>query len=87
MIDALTELSQAAAYVKVADTLYFVIGEFDVEMVFDAREEFEGLQGVDAKFFEEIVFGRECAGREFEVRGGEIQHFLGGLLESGHDCN
>jgi hypothetical protein len=22
---------------------------------------------------------------EFEVRGGEIQHFLGGLFESGHD--
>ena len=40
---------------EVADALQFVIGQFDAEMIFQAGEQFQRLQAVDAQFLEEIV--------------------------------
>ena len=41
-------LDSGGESVEVADALDFVIGQLDVEMVFDATQEFERLQAVDA---------------------------------------
>ncbi len=54
-------------------------------MILYAGEEFQSLQAVDAEFLEEIIFWREAAWGEFEVRCCEIQHFLRGLFQGGHD--
>jgi len=52
--------------------LDFVVGELDAEVVFEAAEELEGLQAVDAEFFEKVVVGREGVGRDLEMLGGEV---------------
>src|SRR2546430_1827822 len=44
---------------EVADALNLVIGQLDVEMIFEAREHFQRLQAVDAEFLEKIVSRRE----------------------------
>jgi hypothetical protein len=69
---------------EVAYALDFVVGEFDAKVVFEAAEEFEGLQAVDAEFFEEVVAGRERIGGNLEMLGGEVQHFLSGLVDRAH---
>ena len=43
--------------VKVADALDFVIGKFDAEVIFEAREQFKRLQAVDPQFLVEIIAG------------------------------
>ena len=42
---------------EIADALEFVVGQLDVEMLLDAREQIERLQAVDAELLEEIVAG------------------------------
>jgi hypothetical protein len=69
---------------EVAYALEFVVGEFDMEMLFDAGEEIEGLKAVDAELFEEIVVGRELIALDFEMFGGEAQDFVGGLVDGVH---
>ena len=69
---------------EVAYALDFVVGELDAEMIFQAAEEFEGLQAVDAEFFKEVVIGREGAGGNLEMLGGEGQHLLSGLVDRAH---
>ena len=44
---------------EVAYALEFVVGELDMEMLFEAGEQVERLQAVDAELLEEIVVGRE----------------------------
>jgi hypothetical protein len=55
---------------KVGDALEFVVGELNLEMLFDASEEVEGLEAVDAELFEEVVVGRELIALNFEMFGG-----------------
>jgi hypothetical protein len=69
---------------EVAYALDFVVGELDAEVIFEAAEEFEGLQAVDAELFEEVVVGREGVGWNLEMLGGEGQHLLGGLVDGAH---
>jgi hypothetical protein len=60
--------------------LQFVIGKLDFEMVFDAREQIQRLQAVDAELFEEIVVSRELLSRHFKMFGCEPQYFIGCAL-------
>ncbi len=52
---------------EVANALKFVIGQFDVEMLLDPREQIERLQAVYAESLEEIVAGVELLARNFEM--------------------
>jgi hypothetical protein len=70
---------------EIANPLDFVVGQFDAKVIFYAGKELESLQTVYAELFEEIVLGCERACWKLEMRCGEVQHFLRGLLESGHD--
>ena len=65
--------------VEVADALNFVIGQFDAEMIFEACEQFEGLQAVDPQLLVEIVARQEFRAWEFEMGCGKIQDFVGCL--------
>ena len=69
---------------EVAYALDFVIRELDAEMIFEAAEKFERLQTVDAELLEEVVIRRERIGGNLEMLGGEVQHFLGGLIDGTH---
>ncbi len=69
---------------EVGYALEFVVGELDVEMLFDAGEEVEGLEAVDAELFEEIVVGSELLALHFEMLGGEAQDFVGGFVQGVH---
>jgi hypothetical protein len=69
---------------EVAYALEFVVGELDLEMLFDAGEKVEGLEAVDAQFFEEIVVGRELIALDFEMFGSEAQDFVGGFVYGVH---
>jgi hypothetical protein len=69
---------------EVADALDFVVGELDAEVIFEAAEQLEGLQAVDAELLEEVVVGREGIRGNLEMLGGEVQHFLRGLVDRAH---
>ncbi len=53
-------------------------------MILDAAEQLERLQAVDAELPEEIVVGRERARRHVEVLRGQVEDFLGRLLNGPH---
>ena len=57
---------------EVADALHFIVEQLDVEMIFQAREHFEGLQAIDPEFLVEIVVGCERARGDLELQGGEV---------------
>jgi hypothetical protein len=69
---------------EVAYALKLVVGELDVEMVFEAGEEVEGLEAVDAESFEKIVAGVKLSARDFEMIGGEGENFFGCVFDCGH---
>src|SRR5579863_583198 len=52
---------------KVGHALQFVIRQFDVKVVLEPGEEFESLQAVDAKRYEEILVGMQFLPRHFEM--------------------
>jgi hypothetical protein len=69
---------------EVSYALEFIVGEFDVEMLFYAGEEVEGLEAVDAELFEEIVVGGKLIALDFEMFGSEAENFVGGLVQGVH---
>src|SRR5713226_5908183 len=69
---------------EVAYALDFVVGELDAEMIFETAEELEGLETIDAELFEEVVVRREGIGGNLEMLGGEVEHFLRGLVDGAH---
>jgi hypothetical protein len=69
---------------EIGYALEFIVGELDLEMLFDAGEEVEGLQAVDAELLEEIVVGGELIALDFEMFGGEAEDFVGGFVQGGH---
>jgi len=70
---------------EITDALYFVIGKLHVEVIFQTREQFQCLQAVDTKLLVEIVARLKVGTRNFEMSGGEIQDFVGRLLDRFHD--
>jgi hypothetical protein len=70
---------------EVGDALEFVIGQLDAKMLFEAREEIERLEAIDAELLEEVVAGIELRARNFEVIGGKLQDFFGGSIERRHE--
>src|ERR1700687_5508695 len=70
--------------VEVADALYFVIREFNAEMIFQAREQFQGLQAVDPQLLVEIVAWLKIGARKFEMSSGKIQDLVRCLFDCFH---
>src|SRR5207249_1762948 len=70
---------------KVADSLDFVVGKLDAEVVFEAAQKLEGLEAIDAQLAEEVVIRRKRAGGDVEVFGRELEDLLGGLLDGAHE--
>jgi hypothetical protein len=54
-------------------------------MIFQASEQFERLQAVDAELLVKIVCRREVIAWVFKMGRRKIQDFVGGLLNSSHD--
>jgi hypothetical protein len=69
---------------EIADALELIIGQLDVEMMFEAREQVEGLEAVDAERLEEIVAGMELRARNLEMIGGEGENFFGCVIQCAH---
>ncbi|MCU1315656.1 MAG: hypothetical protein JWN63_978, partial [Candidatus Acidoferrum typicum] len=65
---------------EVADTLNFVIGQLDAEMIFEAREHLQCLQAINTKFLEKIVSRRKRSRRQLKMLGRQVQYFLSGLI-------
>jgi hypothetical protein len=53
---------------EITDALKFVIGQLDVKMLFEARQQIERLQAVDAERLEEVVVSAKLLARHFEMR-------------------
>jgi hypothetical protein len=70
----------------VADALQLVVGQLDREMLFEAGQEFEDLQAVDAERVEEIVVRPECRARDAKMCGGQIENLAGDVLNAAHRC-
>src|SRR5882757_1161622 len=70
---------------EVADALDLVIREFDAEMIFQAREEFEGLQAVNSEFLVEIIARLKPSSRNFEVSRSQSQDFVSRLFNCFHN--
>jgi hypothetical protein len=69
---------------EIADALHFVVGQLDAEMMFQPREHFQRLQAINSEFLEEIIGRRKRFARYFEMFGGEVQDFVGGLVDGSH---
>jgi len=69
---------------KIIDALNLIIGQFDFEVILQAREHFERLQTVNAQLFVEIVLGRQRTRRDLELLRRQFEDFLGGLLDGAH---
>jgi hypothetical protein len=78
-------LDPAGEGAEVADALHLVIRQLNAKVVFEAREQFEGLQAVDIEFLVEIVARLEVCPPDFEVVRRQIQDFLGCLFEGFHE--
>ena len=70
---------------EIAYTLNLIVRQFDVEMVFEARQHIEGLQAIDSQLFVEVIFGLQRARGSLEMLGREFKDFLCGLLECAHN--
>src|SRR6185312_12270637 len=53
-------------------------------MIFDAAQQLERLQAVDAELFEKVVVGRERARRHVEMLRGQVEDLLRGLVDGAH---
>jgi hypothetical protein len=71
---------------EVADSLYFVVREFDIEMVFKPGEKLKRLEAVDPELFVEIVARMEFGACNPKMSCGKIQDFVGCLLDRFHGC-
>jgi hypothetical protein len=54
---------------EIAHALEFVVGEFDLEMLFDVGQKVESLEAIDAELLEEIVVGTELIVLDLEMLG------------------
>jgi len=70
---------------EITNALHFIIGEFDFEMVFEPRQHLQGLQGINAQFFEEIIIGRQLLARGLEMSRREVEDFVNGLILGSHE--
>jgi hypothetical protein len=69
---------------EIGDALQLIIGQLNVEVLLEAREQAQGLKAVDAEFLEEVVVGREALARHLELRGSEVEDLVGRLLLGSH---
>lgn len=58
-----------------------------MKVVFQAGEQFEGLQAVYSERFEKVVVGSEFFAGDFEVRRRKGQNFIKRLICCGHRSN
>ena len=56
---------------KIGHALQFVVGEFDVEMALQFRQEIQSLKAVDLQLLEEVIVRIEIRGRHLKMAGGE----------------
>jgi hypothetical protein len=69
---------------EVAYTLKFVIGELNLEMLLDARQEIERLKAIDSKLLEEVVVGSQLFLGDLEMVGSQAKDFIDCILECAH---
>src|SRR5215469_4471238 len=69
---------------EIGDPLQFVVWKLDVEVLFQASEQAERLQAVDAQLLEEIVGRRQACPRHFELLSRQVQDFIFRLLLGSH---
>src|SRR5215510_8052939 len=70
---------------EVTYPLHFVIGEFDVEMIFEPRQQLQRLQRINAQFLKEVIVGRELFARGLEMGRREVEDFINGLIRHAHE--
>ena len=57
---------------KIGYALQFVIGEFDVEVALQFRQEIQSLKAVDLQLLEEVIVRIQFRRRHLKMAGGEI---------------
>src|SRR5579871_3667290 len=70
---------------KITDTLQFVIGQFDVEVILQLCEQVECLKAVNAEGFEKVFIRGQLIARDFEMSGGEVKNFVKRLIGGRHN--
>jgi len=76
IFESQARLDAAGQCAKVGDSLQLVVGELNMKMVLEARQQVEGLQAIDPKRLEEVVIRREFLARHLEVLGGEVEDLV-----------
>jgi hypothetical protein len=78
-------LDPAGEGAEVADALDLVVRKLHAEVVFETCEQFKCLEAVDPELLVKIVTGLQSSTRDFEMRGGKVQDFVGRLFNRFHD--
>jgi hypothetical protein len=69
---------------EIAHALEFVVGQLDVKMLLEAREQIERLETIDAELLEEIVAGAKLLARHLEVLGSQLQNLIRCFFDGVH---
>src|SRR4026208_2099773 len=72
---------------KIGYALQFVIGEFDVEMALQFRQEIQSLKAVDLQLLEEVIVRIQFCGRHPKMACSEINQLAKRLVKTGHESN
>src|SRR5713226_4659325 len=73
-------LDAASQGAEVADALQLVVRQLDAEVVFEARQQVERLEAVNAELLEEIIVRGELFPRHLEMLRRQIEDFVGRLF-------
>jgi len=79
-----SRLNSGGQSAEIAHSLQFIIWQFDVEVIFQFRQQIERLQAVDAQRLEKVIVGRELLPGDLEVRGCERKNFVQCLIRCLH---
>jgi hypothetical protein len=70
---------------KIADSLQFIVGQLDLEMLLEACEQVESLQAVDAELLEKIIVSSKFFARDIEMFRRKLEDLFSGIWQRAHN--
>jgi len=69
---------------EVGDSLQFVVGKFDIEVMFKPGKQIQRLQAINPESFEEVVVGSQLFTRNLELGRGKVKYLVERLFRFWH---
>ena len=69
---------------EVGDSLQFVVGKFDVEVMLKPGKQIQRLQAIDPERLEEVVVGSQLFARNLELGRGKVKYLVERSLRFWH---